>query len=85
MEKLNLFFNRIIAGAGFGIGMGSAFALLKEYDNMDYSKDIERRLQMEIYRDLSKVLKSLRYNLEMTATKEETKFNKINYFDNYKN
>ena len=85
MEKFTLFFNRIIAGAGFGIGMGSAFALLKEYDNMDYSKDIERRLQMEIYRDLSKVLKSLRYNLEMTATKEETKFNKINYFDNYKN
>ena len=86
MEKFTLFFNRIIAGAGFGIGMGSAFALLKEYDNMDYSKDIERRLQMEIYRDLSKVLKSLRYNLEITATKEEIKFNKINYFDNnYKN
>ena len=85
MEKLTLFVNRVIAGTGFGIGMGSAFALLKEYDNMDYNKDIERRLQMEIYRDLTKVLKSLRYNLEITATKEETKFNKINYFDNYKN
>ena len=52
---------------------------------IDNSKDIERRLQMEIYRDLSKVLKSLRYNLEITATKEETKFNNINYFDKYKN
>ena len=41
MEKLTLFFNRIIAGTGFGIGMGSAFALVKEYDNIDNSKDIE--------------------------------------------
>lgn len=85
MEKLTLFINRVIAGTGFGIGMGSAFAILREYENIDYSKDIEKRLQMEIYRDLSKVLKSLRYNLEITASKEETKFNNINYFDKYKN
>ena len=37
MEKLTLFFNRVIAGTGFGIGMGSAFAILKEYDNIDYN------------------------------------------------
>ena len=29
MEKITLFVNRIIAGTGFGLGMGSAFAFLK--------------------------------------------------------